>query len=65
MPKEFDDTMPADLGDLRASIAGLMTATKISVELKEGPPTACESKGQLPDLKRKPDLADGMKQARR
>lgn len=63
LPKEFDDTMPANLEDLRASVADLMTTTKISVELKEGPPKACESKGKLPDLKRKPDLADGMKQA--
>jgi hypothetical protein len=65
LPKEFNDTMPVDLEDLRASVADLMTATKISVELKEGPPAACASKEQPPGLKRKPDSADGLKQANR
>jgi hypothetical protein len=64
LPKEFDDTVPADLKDLRASVADLMTATKIRVELKEGTPAACAEKGRLRGVERKPNSSDDLKQAR-
>ena len=67
LPKEFDPKVPAPLTDIRAAVANLMTTTKVSVELKDGQPTACVPRGATPDLKQnlKPDPKEGAKQARR
>ncbi|MET4085609.1 hypothetical protein [Bradyrhizobium sp. S3.5.5] len=67
LPKEFDPTVVTPLADIPGAVATLMTKTKLSVELKDGQPTACTQGPTPPDLKQelKPDPKLGAKQARR
>lgn len=62
LPKEFASNKPADMDKVRASVAGLMMTTSVSVELRDGQPAACSTKN-LPDLKNEP-AKDGYRQAK-
>jgi hypothetical protein len=69
LPSEFDPKVPTPVADIRGVVATLMTKTKLSVELKDGQPTACTQQGPTPlNLKHEPNGAPsrpGAKQTRR